>query len=179
MRSLMLSLTLLLTMQYSAQELSSIRSSGTQFIVNKLDEQYIIKYKHLAILEMKIFRIPASVILAQALIESASGTSELAIKANNHFGIKCKEDWYGDSYLHTDDLENECFRKYSSVTSSFRDHSVFLSGRKRYAFLFDLSICDYYGWAHGLSKAGYATDPNYASKLIAKIETYNLSELDR
>lgn len=140
---------------------------------------YIRECGEIAILEMKIFKIPASIILAQAIVESNSGTSELAIEANNHFGIKCKEDWCGESYLHTDDKKDECFRKYSSVFKSYRDHSVFLCGRKRYDFLFKLNIRDYYSWAKGLSKAGYAIDPNYANKLIAKIELYNLSALDK
>lgn len=154
------------------QSLSSLSSIENEKL-------YIEKYKKIAILEMKIFRIPASIILAQALVESASGTSELAIKANNHFGIKCKEEWFGDYYLYTDDYKDECFRKYETVYDSYRDHSVFLIQRKRYAFLFKLCICDYVKWAKGLSKAGYATDENYADKLIAKIELHNLFELDK
>jgi len=143
------------------------------------ETDYIDKHKLLAIQEMKIFGIPASITLAQALVESGSGTSELATKANNHFGIKCKEDWYGETYIHTDDLPNECFRKYSNVRESYRDHSAFLAGRKRYESLFKLNIKDYKGWAEGLLKAGYATDVNYAKKLIAKIELHNLSNFDK
>lgn len=156
--------------------------SFSSFVDNTVilsDLEYIKRYKGIAILEMKLFRIPASVILAQALVESAGGTSELATKANNHFGIKCKEEWFGESYLHSDNKRDECFRKYPSVFESYRDHSVFLSGRKRYAFLFKLDIHDYCNWAKGLSTAGYATDPNYEIKLIAKIELYNLSALDK
>jgi flagellum-specific peptidoglycan hydrolase FlgJ len=156
------------------------QSGFTQSIVNtSLELSYIVRYKALAILEMKIFRIPASITLAQGLVESGAGTSELAIKANNHFGIKCKEDWFGETYLHTDDLKDECFRKYPSTSESFRDHSVFLAQRKRYDFLFVYSITDYKSWAKGLSAAKYATDINYAKKLVAMIELYNLSVLDK
>jgi flagellum-specific peptidoglycan hydrolase FlgJ len=143
------------------------------------EKDYITTYKVKAITEMRIFRIPASIILAQALVESAAGTSELAIHANNHFGIKCKEEWWGETYLHTDDLKDECFRKYTSPEDSYRDHSVFLIQRKRYDKLFKLDIKDYRGWANGLSTCGYATDPNYAAKLIEKIELHDLCKLDK
>ncbi len=142
------------------------------------ENEYISKYRDAAILEMKIFKIPASITLAQALLESAAGKSDLATKANNHFGIKCKGDWWGETYYFTDDKPNECFRKYPSVSDSYRDHSVFLSGAKRYSALFKLDPCDYKGWAEGLQKAGYATDINYAKKLITKIELHNLAALD-
>lgn len=143
------------------------------------EAEYIAKHKSIAIVEMKIFKIPASIILAQALIESSAGMSDLAVNANNHFGIKCKEDWWGETYAYSDDKINECFRKYPSERDSYRDHSAFISGRKRYDFLFKLKITDYKGWAEGLKKAGYATDENYAKKLIAKIELHGLSILDK
>lgn len=142
------------------------------------EKEYITKYKYKAILEMKIFGIPASITLAQALVESAAGTSELAVKANNHFGIKCKEEWWGETYTYSDDLKDECFRKYNTIGDSYRDHSVFLYQRKRYAKLFKLDIHDYKGWANGLSSYGYATDPNYASKLIDMVETHDLTQFD-
>jgi len=158
------------------REFSPAVSAEIEF---KTESEYISKYRDAAILEMKIFKIPASITLAQALLESAAGKSDLATKANNHFGIKCKGDWWGETYKYTDDLKDECFRKYPTVLDSYRDHSVFLAGAKRYAFLFKLDPCDYKGWAEGLLKAGYATDPGYSKKLIAKIELHNLSLMDK
>lgn len=137
-------------------------------------KQYILLYKDVAIKEMKKFKIPASITLAQGILESNSGNSTLARKANNHFGIKCHKNWTGKTMHRDDDRPNECFRKYKSAEQSFYDHSDFLSKGSRYAFLFDLRITNYKAWAKGLKKAGYATDPKYANLLIKIIETYEL-----
>ena len=134
---------------------------------------YIETYSDLAVAEQEAHGIPASITLAQGLLESAAGRSTLAVKANNHFGIKCHKDWDGPSMLRDDDAPDECFRAYESAAESFADHSRFLM-RKRYASLFELPADDYAGWAHGLRKCGYATDPNYAQRLISIIERYGL-----
>ena len=141
-------------------------------------EDYIEKYKSLAIKQMKISGIPASIIMAQACFESDNGNSRLALEANNHFGIKCHNSWTGPSIRHDDDASQECFRKYTNPEGSFSDHSDFLRYRDRYAFLFDLPRDDYKGWAEGLKKAGYATNPAYAERLIKIIEDNKLYELD-
>jgi len=141
-------------------------------------KDYIKKYNGLAISEMHLYGIPASITLAQGILESASGTSKLAVEANNHFGIKCHVGWDGPSIYHDDDHEQECFRKYNTVDQSFRDHSLFLSERKRYLFLFSLRRTDYRGWAKGLQQAGYATSKTYAKKIIQLINDYNLSQYD-
>lgn len=138
---------------------------------------YISAYNQLATIQQNEHGIPASITLAQGLLESGAGLSEFVRNSNNHFGIKC-HDWTGDRYFHDDDSKNECFRKYASVLESYEDHSLFLRNKPRYAFLFDLSPTDYEGWAHGLKKAGYATDPTYAYKLIAIIENYELHTFD-
>ena len=123
-------------------------------------EEYIEKYKDAAIQYMKTHGIPASITLAQGCLESANGNSDLAVRANNHFGIKCHNDWKGPTYYKKgDDPGKSCYRKYRSASESFKDHSDFLRYGQRYAFLFDLQITDYKGWSHGLKKAGYATDP--------------------
>ena len=140
---------------------------------------YIDTYSGLAVEQMASFRIPASVILAQAIFESGSGTSILAKKSNNHFGIKCHVSWEGDTIVKTDDEENECFRKYASIRESYIDHSNFLASRKRYAHLFKLPVSDYRSWCQGIKSAGYATYPDYASELIKIIERYQLYLLDR
>jgi len=140
---------------------------------------YISKYSRAAIAEMYYSKIPASITMAQALHESRYGTSELAVKANNHFGIKCQAEWTGKRYTYQDDDKNNCFRLYDSVSESFRDHSNFLLTRPRYSFLFQLDPYDYASWAYGLKKAGYATNPNYAAILIKLIEDYNLCQLDK
>ena len=142
-------------------------------------EQYIQQYKDLAIRQMKNTGVPASIILAQGMLESDNGNSTLAREANNHFGIKCHNSWNGATIYHDDDRRNECFRKYVKVEDSFIDHSDFLRDTKRYAFLFDLAPTDYKGWARGLKKAGYATNPNYADMLIKIIEDNQLFLLDR
>ena len=139
---------------------------------------YISKYKDDAIKEMEKYKIPASITLAQGMLESSNGNSDLAVNANNHFGIKCHSDWSGKTMHKDDDKKNECFRKYSSVLESYEDHSKFLATRTRYASLFELETTDYKGWAHGLKKAGYATDPNYPKRLIDIIEKYELYKYD-
>ena len=137
-------------------------------------QSYIEKYSALAVEEMYRSGVPASITLAQGLLESGYGLSELAVKGNNHFGIKCHNAWTGAKVYHDDDRKDECFRKYDSPEESFRDHSDFLRYRDRYKFLFDLDPTDYKGWAHGLRKAGYATDPKYPEKLIRLIEEHEL-----
>jgi len=140
--------------------------------------EYINKYKGEAIKEMNRTGIPASITMSQAILESGDGNSPLAKYANNHFGIKC-HDWQGPTFIQDDDSKNECFRKYKNPYQSFKDHSEFLSTRNRYAFLFNLKPTDYVAWAHGLKKAGYATNPKYPQLLIKIIEENNLEELDR
>jgi len=140
--------------------------------------QYIDRYKAIAIQEMNLYGIPASITLAQGLFESGSGNAELARVANNHFVIKCTYDWKGKSYYKDDDGKNDCFRVYDRPEDSFRDHSNFLK-RKNYAHLFELDKDDYQGWAYGLKKAGYATNPKYPQLLIAIIQKYNLDQYDR
>jgi len=142
-------------------------------------QDYIEAYKGLAISEMKRTGIPASITLAQGMIESGMGKGSLALEANNHFGIKCHDTWDGPTVRHDDDRRNECFRKYKSAAESFRDHSDFLKRTPRYSFLFDLSTADYKGWARGLKKAGYATNPDYANMVIDKIEKYGLYKYDK
>ena len=145
---------------------------------NKAYEDYIKKYRGIAVEEMKHYRIPASITLAQGLLESGAGKSTLARKSNNHFGIKCGGSWDGPTVRHDDDARNECFRAYRHAEESYRDHSKFLRSRSRYASLFRLKITDYKGWARGLKKAGYATDPNFANRLINIIELYELYRYD-
>ena len=145
---------------------------------NKQYEAYIKKYRELAVEEMKKYHIPASITLAQGLLESGAGQSALARKSNNHFGIKCGSDWYGKTVSHDDDARGECFRAYKHPKDSYEDHSKFLAGRSRYASLFNLNITDYKGWARGLKKAGYATNPRYADQLIGVIELYELYKYD-
>jgi len=141
-------------------------------------ELYIKTYSNLAIEEMKIYNIPASITLAQAILESGNGESRLALEGNNHFGIKCHNNWEGDTIIEDDDEAGECFRKYLNPTDSYRDHSLFLANRTRYQSLFSLHSKDYKGWAKGLKKAGYATNPKYASLLIDLIEKYDLNRFD-
>ena len=141
--------------------------------------RYIRQYREIAMREMKEFRIPASITLAQGILESNAGRSDLAVEANNHFGIKCHQEWNGKKFFKDDDEENECFRKYDDPLESFRDHSWFLTRRDRYKGLFDLDIHDYKGWAAGLKKAGYATNPAYAQLLIKTIETFLLDRYDK
>lgn len=147
------------------------------FAQNLTREQYIEKYKGTAIRQMNQYGIPASIILAQGCLESGNGNSRLAVKANNHFGIKC-HNWTGKRIYHDDDKRGECFRKYNSADDSFKDHSEFLRNGKRYQSLFDLKRTDYKAWAHGLKAAGYATNPKYATLLIDIIEKYSLYKYD-
>lgn len=145
---------------------------------NKITLDYIDKYKDIAMEEMVKYKIPASITLAQGILESGNGQSKLARQGNNHFGIKCHSDWKGKTMRMDDDAPNECFRVYKTAEESYRDHSKFLKNSQRYASLFDLKITDYKGWAKGLKKAGYATLPTYANVLINYIETYDLQQYD-
>lgn len=138
--------------------------------------QYIEMYKDLAIKEMKRMGVPAAITLAQGLLETESGNSELVKKSNNHFGIKCKSSWTAESVTHDDDAKGECFRSYKTAEDSYRDHSNFLRANQRYSFLFNLDVSDYKAWAQGLKKAGYATNPKYPQILIKHIEQYNLQQ---
>ncbi len=149
-----------------------------KFPINSIQE-YIETFAEIAQMEMKAYGIPASITLAQGLLESGFGKGELALKTNNHFGIKCHKGWEGDRDYHDDDEAGECFRKYNHPMYSFRDHSIFLSGRSRYASLFELDSDDYKRWAKGLKQAGYATDKRYPQKLISLIERHQLYQYDR
>ena len=151
-------------------------SAGAQTITRA---EYIERYKDVAVEHMEKYGIPASIKLAQGLHESANGNSRLAVRANNHFGIKCKSGWTGATVYHDDDEKNECFRAYSSALASWSDHSEFLDKGSRYQFLFDLDPLDYKAWAEGLKKAGYATNPRYAELIIGIIEENRLYLLDR
>lgn len=139
-------------------------------------EEYVATYKDIAISEMKRTGVPAAITLAQGILETESGNSDLVKKSNNHFGIKCKSNWNGPSVSHDDDEAGECFRAYADAEESYRDHSDFLKNSQRYAFLFELDPMDYKAWASGLRKAGYATNPKYADKLINFIEKYQLEQ---
>ena len=141
-------------------------------------ERYIELYSEVAKKEMERHGIPASITLAQGILESGSGNGPLTVKSNNHFGIKCHRGWKGQRVYHDDDEDQECFRKYDNPMYSFSDHSLFLTGRSRYADLFKLEKDDYKGWAKGLKKAGYATDRKYPKKLISLIERYELYKYD-
>ncbi|MEG0927092.1 glucosaminidase domain-containing protein [Chryseobacterium sp.] len=165
MKRLFLSISLLVLSKFSAQGWAT-------------EDQYIQNFAKYAVEEMEKYKIPASITLAQGLLETGGGQSRLAQQGKNHFGIKCKEDWTGKTMKHTDDAPNECFRVYDDPRQSYEDHSIFLSTRKYYANLFKLDMKDYRAWATGLKKAGYATNPRYASILITKIEKYKLYEYD-
>ena len=161
---------------------SSCSSLKTISDVEKTVEQkinfYVKKYAPAATKNMGFFKIPASITLAQGILESGYGEGTLAKKANNHFGIKCHKEWKGKSITHDDDEKDECFRSYKNPLRSYRDHSLFLVDRDRYSSLFTLNRKDYKGWAVGLKAAGYATDPKYADKLISLIERFNLTRFD-
>jgi len=153
-------------------------SFSTSLTANHSSRQdYIDTWKHEAMDQMNLYNIPASITLAQAILESQYGNSKLSTEANNHFGIKCHK-WTGDTFIQDDDTRNECFRKYNNADESFKDHSEFLKYRSRYANLFTLKISDYKGWAKGLKKSGYATNPKYADLLIDIIEEYKLYQYD-
>jgi flagellum-specific peptidoglycan hydrolase FlgJ len=147
--------------------------------LSKYTLDYIEKFAPIAVREMHLHNIPASITLAQGVLESGSGRSELALKSNNHFGIKCHTTWTGESVTHDDDEKGECFRKYQYPETSYDDHSAFLTQRKRYEFLFSFGTSDYKKWARGLRDAGYATDKQYPEKLIKIIEDYKLYEFDK
>ena len=140
--------------------------------------QYIEKFSSTAQEEMNLYGIPASITLAQGILESGLGYGRLAIEGNNHFGIKCHSDWSGKRIYHDDDEKGECFRVYKNPATSYRDHSLFLTERGRYDFLFEIKIDNYKAWAKGLKKAGYATDPKYPEKLISLIERFDLARFD-
>lgn len=163
-----------LFLAWSAVSMAEGQPSGKRLTA----EEYIEQWKEVAVRKMKEHGIPASITLAQGLLESGNGNSTLAREANNHFGIKCTPDWTGGKVYHDDDKKDDCFRKYKDASQSYEDHAKFLK-RPRYASLFELKPTDYKGWAHGLKRAGYATDPNYAPKLISLIERYELHKLDR
>ncbi|MGZ4088938.1 MAG: glycoside hydrolase family 73 protein, partial [Bacteroidia bacterium] len=163
----------------TAQGWSQTSTPEEKAAKDRASRAYIEKFKEDAVKEMYLHHIPASIVLAQAMFESDNGLSELARNASNHFGIKCKKEWGGDSYLKDDDEQKECFRKYDNVLDSYSDHSLFLMSRPRYAFLFDIPLNDYKAWCLGLKEAGYATDPMYAIRLITIIELYKLYELDK
>jgi flagellum-specific peptidoglycan hydrolase FlgJ len=154
------------------------RKEGSRHAIHKnTTEEYIKLYKKTAVRQMHKYGIPASIILAQGILESSNGNSDLARYANNHFGIKCTNDWNGKTYYIDDDKPDECFRKYRDADESYRDHSEFLM-RPRYAKLFDLKTSNYKGWAKGLKKCGYATNPKYPDLLVNLIERYNLDQYD-
>lgn len=142
-------------------------------------KEYINAFKETAKVNMKNHGVPASIILAQGILESGSGNGTLSKTANNHFGIKCHKEWEGEKVYHDDDEKGECFRKYKDASESYKDHVLFLTSRSRYASLFELNKGDYVSWAKGLKAAGYATDPNYPSKLIDLIERYELHKYDK
>ena len=156
----------------------SVHKSNENLSVAEKVNNYVATFYNVAIEEMKMYDIPASISLAQGILESGMGSSRLAVAANNHFGIKCHSEWEGKRIYHDDDEKGECFRVYNDPRTSYRDHSLFLTSRSRYNLLFDLKIDDYKGWAKGLKKAGYATDPKYSNKLINLIERYSLNRFD-
>ena len=158
---------------------SAVKSPSTNdnSIENKIN-LYIKKFAPAAVKNMRFYRIPASITLAQGVLESGYGEGTLAKKANNHFGIKCHKGWKGKSISHDDDEKGECFRSYKNPLRSYKDHSLFLVERDRYSSLFKLNRKDYRSWAIGLKAAGYATDPKYAEKLISLIERYKLNRFD-
>ena len=153
-------------------------SAFSQIKWNSAYQQYIDQYKDIAIEQMQRYHIPASITLAQGLLESGAGRSELTRNSNNHFGIKCNNNWTGRRTYHDDDAKNDCFRVYDSAYESYEDHSKFLSGNQRYRQLFQLKATDYKGWAKGLKACGYATSPVYAEKLIEIIQLYKLYQYD-
>ncbi|MDP1727330.1 MAG: LysM peptidoglycan-binding domain-containing protein [Bacteroidota bacterium] len=169
---------LLLALLFWLPFLINAQSQETPPPLKMTVEQYVEKYSSLAVDEMFRSKIPASITLAQGILESGNGNSRLATEANNHFGIKCKSTWTGKTLFEDDDAPQECFRKYDAAIDSYRDHSDFLMKNVRYAFLFDLAPTDYVAWAHGLKKAGYATNPQYAELLITFIEKHKLHRFD-
>ncbi|WP_158729672.1 MULTISPECIES: glucosaminidase domain-containing protein [unclassified Flavobacterium] len=155
-----------------------IVSTSKTIVTSDVIVLYVSKYKDIAMGNMKNYGIPASIILAQGVLESGAGNGDLALSANNHFGIKCHVGWTGETVNHDDDASQECFRKYDNPSESFRDHALFLTSRSRYSKLFENQKGDYKAWARGLREAGYATDPKYPDKLISYIERYQLHQYD-
>jgi flagellum-specific peptidoglycan hydrolase FlgJ len=164
--------------EQSIRETEVIVSTSKTVVTNDVVVAYVSQFKDIAMGNMRNYGIPASIILAQGILESGAGRGDLALNANNHFGIKCHEGWTGESVKHDDDSDQECFRKYNNPSESFKDHALFLTGRSRYSKLFGFSKGDYKAWARGLRAAGYATDPKYPNKLISYIERYNLHQYD-
>ena len=154
------------------------QSTSNTPVTSSSINDYVLQYKDIAMGNMQKYGIPASIILAQGILESGAGKGDLAVEANNHFGIKCHKDWLGESVRHDDDSAQECFRKYREASESYRDHALFLVGKNRYASLFTYEKDDYKAWAKGLRACGYATDPKYPDKLISYIERYNLHQYD-
>ena len=165
------------SIEKSLPEDNSTIDKNIKPVFNNPVEAYIWHYSDIAQEEMRLYGIPASITIAQGILESGSGNGNLTLRSNNHFGIKCNG-WKGEKVYHDDDELQECFRKYKDPKYSFRDHSLFLYERPRYAFLFDYDVTDYKSWANGLRRAGYATDRKYPDKLISLIERYFLHELD-
>ncbi|CAA0173669.1 glucosaminidase domain-containing protein [Tenacibaculum maritimum] len=201
-KSILIILVILLIVTSCSTRRSIVRASKTKIVLKSTNEQkttipqitpikkvhktnanhtlsYIQKFAPIAVKEMHEYKIPASITLAQGVLESGSGRSPLAIRSNNHFGIKCHKGWEGKRVTHDDDEIGECFRKYKYPETSYEDHSKFLVGRKRYAKLFKLRLTDYKGWAYGLRRAGYATDKRYPQKLIHIINKYELYKYDK
>ena len=174
MKNFFLFLVIILVSSCSSLKQTTNNESSVEEKINI----YIKKYAPAATKNMRFFKIPASITLAQGILESGYGEGTLAKNANNHFGIKCHKDWKGKSIKHDDDEKNECFRSYKNPLRSYRDHSLFLVDRDRYSSLFKLNRKDYRGWALGLKAAGYATDPKYADKLISLIERFKLTRFD-
>lgn len=166
------------TSRTSGKKSEELEATSAVKVTTEVVNQYIADYKEIAKNNMRQYGIPASITLAQGILESGSGQGRLARYANNHFGIKCHKDWTGETIHHDDDAAQECFRKYRHASESFRDHSLFLTSRSRYADLFTLDKDDYKGWAKGLRAAGYATDTKYPEKLISLIERYDLYRYD-
>jgi flagellum-specific peptidoglycan hydrolase FlgJ len=170
MRQTFISSVILVSLLLLSQNVTSGYANSQQYTLS----EYIGIYKITAIEEMNRTGVPASITMAQAILESGFGNSILAMNANNHFGIKCKPDWTGETYS----MGTACYKKYSSVLASYEDHSNHIKTRSWYADLFKLKITDYKGWAYGLKKDGYATDPNYAGNLISIIERYKFNKMD-
>ena len=160
------------------RETETMISTSKTTVYTDVVFSYVDDFKDIAKNNMKNYGIPASIILAQGILESGAGKGDLALRSNNHFGIKCHTGWEGEKVYHDDDAEQECFRKYKDPAESYKDHSLFLTNRSRYSSLFKLEKGDYEAWARGLRKAGYATDPKYPEKLITYIERYNLHQYD-
>ncbi|QLE00595.1 glucosaminidase domain-containing protein [Galbibacter sp. BG1] len=162
----------------NSKETETLESTSMTTVYTETVDDYINVYSPIAQKQMQNYGIPASIILAQGILESGAGKGELVRKANNHFGIKCHTGWTGERAYHDDDARGECFRKYTHPLYSYQNHSEFLTTRSRYGFLFDLDKDDYKGWAKGLRSAGYATDRRYPDKLISLIEKYQLYKYD-